>query len=626
MEFCNALCCLCNERGVNPVNYSGYHQFCLDSQHLSHRNSRIICLHCDSNVIITSLLDKLICTYCNSNYRAVTYACNHGICPCCDIYQCPECKKPCCRKCRSSEPECCDNCLENYCHECNTFRKPCLNCKLLSCVCEEGGEFYHECRGRVCENCGSLGFEEKKLECGDSGCSECLITQRCLRCRPQLVSNSIIGVDNMEENLSRRDKLVDQKSDSLIFESSHRENTSFIGSRTVSFATTCEFCYEQDDTLNILPCTHKLCNNCSDRQTCLVCERNSNKILNASIIFQKELIPSMKESHCSIDMSAYSMITCQGCDSKDNMLKILHCRHALCGNCSNHTPCIVCEKMNRSCVKCQSTDCAASKICGHWFCKKCIFNECPKCKGGKCKKKCCSCEEKSNYYKKLECNHNLCYTCEAKQYPCQKCRKFQCERCQNRCSKIFSKSCGHKLCSGCYKEEANNAKCSICKITVCKMCKEKNFKEQLFICGHIGCEYCFSPDIKCYHCTFSKRWRKTEIKRLKQQNEVENCFRCKGILECIRLMCGHFICEKCINAYSVIDLNYLCYDCCLRKVKTCIQCGSSCIWEAHAKDLYKICCKKHFCGTCFKKRSGLGRLLKECSCSFDELDLFSGIQ
>ena len=629
MEFCDKLCCLCDEQGVNPVNYAGYHRFCLNPEHLSSRNDNITCRHCNSNVTIMSLLEKFICTHCGSNYRKQSFACGHGICSFCKIYQCPRCQQECCGLCNNPQQNSCDNCLQNYCNYCASFKEYCLSCGGFCCACDGEEPYCRECQDKICKNCESIGVEEVMLECGHSGCRKCLVNQRCEACRRlQLTSNSIIfrGIEESAKILPRKAEFVYDRSNSVEFRDNTLSEKLFAGYCTVSSANLCESCSERNKPLSTLPCTHKVCEVCSGEKSCKACERDSNIRIRNNLEAERK---RFKESCSEIDNVKYPTVeACESCNRNNTMLKLGSCNHALCGNCASKTNCLKCEIINHLCDRCNSRECNSRKLCGHRFCSVCIHQECPKCTAEKPKKKCCSCQGKSTNYMKLDCNHHQCFECEVKCSVCNKCRKFECKRCLKQCSKLEYKNCGHNLCIECYKEEADNIKCRLCRVTVCPMCKEKGHMEKVFICGHSGCEYCFSPEVRCYTCVFSKTKLKQGETSIDAYYETRNCFACKQIFDCKRLMCGDFICRKCVYKCKVKYLNYLCVDCCLMKEKVCIDCEKNCIWQTNQKELHKICCNKYFCRFCFRKRTRIGRLCRDCNCnskSADDFGIFSAI-
>ena len=368
----------------------------------------------------------------------------------------------------------------------------------------------------------------------------------------------------------------------------------------------CNNCQNMCDKKIKFNCNHEGCNVCFQSLFCFSCADNPNKLpqevtreeeKSKEISGQSPIRSQTVVSHYK--QSAETLKSSQNISSRQIELLDPLSTMMMTAPVPNL---ITMEK----CIRCKSNGRVFLKSCTHKFCSKCIVENCCFCSIKDLELQCESCGDMSLDNMVLICKHIQCMRCANKGVLCRKCNIFTCQKCLYSFPKVIEKLCKHKVCEACFDEEIESDDCSLCKFQDCPICRERGYEDALFICGHTGCRFCFVQELPCWKCVFTGKNITAEV------NQLKKCFHCKGEWMCKLLMCGDYVCGRCIHKIDIAEFNYYCSQCCITKEKKCIDCKKICIWEVTGKYLHKICCNDFFCKFCLKKKSIL-RI--DCKCS-----------
>ena len=245
----------------------------------------------------------------------------------------------------------------------------------------------------------------------------------------------------------------------------------------------CDDCKSLSNLIQ-LSCTHSLCTNCNNKETCSLCKNLilSNKCQNC------QKYPIFNQKQCGHYM-------CEKCD-----------KNKLCKQCPSFK-CYVCTNLANNLI---------AKNCGHKLCKKCFDSEksenCELCRKKICKNCCRIFDEE----KKFNCNHQGCKNCvelNSKCFECllkskQKAKNIidRCYRCTIEKTHGLKLLCFHQICFECninFKVKNTDYYCGDCYLKnqpkICNLCKknchwDNNLEKNDFVkkkcCDNYYCRFC----------------------------------------------------------------------------------------------------------------------------------------
>lgn len=578
MNFCDTSCLFCNESNCVPVNYSGYHKVCANHIKDLRSQRKATCKKCKSKLIVIQNLFS--CMHSNDSSNEILQCGHIGcfLCPGpCKVCQMPKSSTKSCFSmqgnsvltcgCGENLKKCVD-CPNLFCTNCEADRERCQTCKkILQTLLQ-----YHDC-----SNCERRVMDLVEKPCGHQVCPGCS-NNPCKICMS-------ISVPCPNCN-------------SLVAEFQNKNCTHNRCMYCINGA--CQMCAKQSpisffcinchmpNACNTLPCNHKICDNCSSKNTsclncfqksqnfCITCQKYSSDFLKLPCEHFLCLSCSQNSDKCS------KCKICRICNVLSKSYSLIGCIHALCFECNkknqkNECPiCKIPEKKKNICIYCKKVGKSITN-CQHCICEKCwkVRNYCYICRKEKENEICSWCSGYEFLYKRNDCDHKICKSCIVSNKECKKCRV--CEIC-NFPKELQNARCGHLVCFKCI---GTNQICKNCNrnpeqsLTRCSFCLENQEEGAKMACNHYACLKCLGLEQPCFTCSNAEN-NKTcgvcnSVKRkfmstpcghfvcIECGERGNYCNECKNIqLSCsdcrmfsnevVSLSCGHYSCRNCMNA------------------------------------------------------------------------------
>ncbi|OMJ78220.1 hypothetical protein SteCoe_22023 [Stentor coeruleus] len=354
---------------------------------------------------------KKLCSICKKVANDLTICRNkHEICvKCSETYKdCPKCPKKCLFCSREIQASLKLNCSVHYtCKSCLDINKVCKICQTICCSCKIITEHY------------------LLLSCNHAQCPLCLQNRKtCIICNPPSPQTSTLLSRNSSTNYEQ-----------------------------------CSCCLNKLYHYKTLPCSHKACESCHNL---------SKKCTKCSTTFIKK---ETKCEHCNLEPANIDT----------------NCNHKICFSCFDTNK--ICPNI-KLCNSCNENPATEYGKCGHGVCKNCIerTGNCGACRLKISNNKCPHCFRTATSLLLFKCKHDGCSCClnNGFCFSCVATRKMFnndqvgiiCYKCQDLSNNYVMLMCNHRLCSKCFVEDYKNFgfMCPECALgsleAVCVLCKE----------------------------------------------------------------------------------------------------------------------------------------------------------